>query len=68
MNILKRILLAYKFIMLPKHKEEEFLEIKTSMHNHYSKDKKKICIRCKKREALWWTGKCNRCSDIGYLE
>lgn len=54
--------------MLPKHKEEEFLEIKTSMHNHYSKDKKKICIRCKKREALWWTGKCNRCSDIGYLE
>jgi len=66
MNLIKRILLSIKFVFMPEHKEKEIIITKNFMHNHFSKNK--ICIRCKDLESMWYSDKCNRCSDIGMLD
>lgn len=68
MKLLQRIKLAIKFIMLPEHKEKEIIQSNNFMQNHYSEKKLKLCVRCKRRDAVWSNEKCNACSDIGFLE
>ena len=68
MKIINRICLAIKFILMPEYKEKKIIHTRNFMQNHFSEEKKKICIRCKRRESIWHNGECNTCSDIGFLE
>lgn len=66
MNLIDRIVLSIKFVFLPKHKKEEIISTQNFMHNHFNKNK--MCVRCNRRESMWYSNKCNPCSDIGWLE